>query len=238
MVAFLDSDDVWKPEYLERQVSFLFRHPEVDVVFCDTEIQGPSTAVASLISLMRAFPALLRTKPQATEFVVSAREMYLCLLEEVPIKPTAVVVRREMFDRVGVFDEAWPSGTDWDLFFRMSRVACFGYIDQVLVTQRRTLDSTCQTFVEKDKLFLLGLFLKEKAVLSGDPDALRRVNRGIGGLYNSLAWAYLESGRRKEALSTYTRGFKETFRPMLLRKLTSAVIRVAIANVVRPRMTE
>ena len=55
-----------------------------------------------------------------TEYVFTGRQIYLCLLEEVPIKPSAFIVKREMFEKSGVFDEAWPSGTDWDLFIRLS----------------------------------------------------------------------------------------------------------------------
>ena len=229
-VAFLDSDDTWMPEYLERQASLLCRHPEVGVVFCNTEIRDPSGATPFLMSLMRVFPELVRTNPKAAEHILSARQMYLCLLEEVPIKPTAAVIRREIFDRVGLFDEAWPSGTDWDLFLRISRVASFGYVDQVLAIQRRTPDATHQKFREKDKLFLLGVFLKEKAALANDGEALEGVNRGICSHYNSLAWTYLQTGRKKKALSTYYRGFTETMQPVLLRKLASAVLRAALTG--------
>jgi glycosyltransferase involved in cell wall biosynthesis len=233
LIAFLDSDDVWVPTYLERQVKFLSAHPEVAVVFCDTEIRGPAPTIPSLIGVMGAFQELVRANPKVVEHVFSARQMYLCLLEEVPIKPTAAVVRREMFDRVGLFDEAWPSGTDWDMFFRISRVASFGYIDQVLAIQNRTPDATHRMFREQDKLFLLSLFSKEKATLVDDPEALRGINRGIGDFYNSLAWTYLESGRGKEALLTYCRGFRETFQLRLLMKLASAVLRIAFKSVRR-----
>jgi glycosyltransferase involved in cell wall biosynthesis len=40
VIAFLDSDDLWKSTYLERQVKFLLMHPELDAVFTDTEISG------------------------------------------------------------------------------------------------------------------------------------------------------------------------------------------------------
>src|SRR5262249_45951625 len=33
IIAFLDSDDIWRPEKLQREMDFLDRHPEVDAVF-------------------------------------------------------------------------------------------------------------------------------------------------------------------------------------------------------------
>lgn len=233
-ISFLDSDDVWQENYLERQVSFLSSHPEVDVVFCNTEISASVSSVNSLMSMLWVFPKLLRANSnEAGEYVFNSRQMYLCLLEEVPIKPSAVVIRRQILDRVGLFDEGSPSGTDWDLFLRLARVARFGYIDQMLTTQRRTADATHQKFRENDKVFLLHVFLKEKAILLNDRKALRAVNRGICGLYNSLAWAYLESGLGKKALVCYCRGFTETWQLKMLRKIASAVIRITLSRVTK-----
>jgi glycosyltransferase involved in cell wall biosynthesis len=230
LIAFLDSDDIWEPGYLEREVDFLARHPEVGVVFCDTEIRGPAIHVSSIVSLMDAFPRFLQQSPKASEYFVDARQMYLCLLQEVPIKPSATTIRREVFSKAGVFDEQWPSGTDWDLFLRMSRVTNFGYIDQALVTQRHRSDATHRRYYEKDKMFLLGQFTKEKATLIGDREALKGVNRGLGALYNSLGWYYLEGGQNKKALSTYLTGYRETFYPKLLRKLASGVFRMTFKS--------
>ena len=231
-VAFLDSDDIWKPNYLARQVSFLNRHCEVDVAFCDTEIQDQLTTTPSLVSLMRSFPKLLHPG-SGTEYTFSGRQIYLCLLEEIPIKPTAAVIRRETIERAGGFDESWPSGTDWDVFLRLSRIARFGYINLALVIQRRTQDATHQKFREDDKLFLLSVFLKEKASLKGDPEALRAVNRGLVDHYNGVAWNCLEAKRKLDALSVYLSGFWETLDPMMLIKAAASVVPSRVRSNVR-----
>jgi len=234
LVAFLDSDDLWEPDYLERQLAFFTRHPEADVVFTDTQIREESRTVPSLIGLMKAFPRLLEAQTKAEEYVFSSRQLYVCLLEEVPIKPTACVVRREMFEKAGVFDENCPSGTDWDLFLRFSHSACFGYIDLPLVVQRRTPDATHQRFREQDKLFLIRVLMQEKNKLHDEREALAAVNWGIALHYNSLAWTYLERGRGRQALSVYLRGFWETRNPMLLRKTVAGLIRIASQSVRGP----
>lgn len=227
LIAFLDSDDIWKTDYLDRQVSFLTRHTEVDVVFSDTEIREERTTIPSLIGLMTAFSSLLDAHPQAEEFVFTARQMYVCLLEEVPIKPSACVIRRKVLEKAGGFDTAWPSGTDWDLFLRLSRFASFGYINQQLVVQRRTGDATHQKFLTQDKRFLLQVFAKEKDGLRNDKEALAAVNRGMARHFNSLGWAYLEREEGKKALRVYFEGLVETFDPMLLKKIMSGLIRIA-----------
>ena len=235
VLGFLDSDDLWKPEYLERQVGFLGRHPEVDAVFSDTEIHN-SIKIPSLIGLLKVFPRLLESNPGAGEFVFSGRQMYVCLLEEVPIKPTAFLVKREMLQRVGVFDEAWPSGTDWDLFIRLSQVACFGYVHMPLVVQRRTGDATHQKFREKDKLFLLNVFTKEKRGLQNDPEALQAINRGISDHCGNLGFLYLESGQRRKSMAMYFRGFKETGALGMLLRAVSALLPMSMRNLVKRTM--
>jgi glycosyltransferase involved in cell wall biosynthesis len=221
-VATLDSDDSWMPNYLERQVGFLTRHPEIGAAFSDLEIVADTHTIPSLTGLMRAFPKLWQRQPSAEEFAFNQSEMYVCLLEEIPIKPSACVVRRTVFGEVGVFNEAWPSGTDWDLFLRMSRAFSFGYINLPLVSMKWSADATHRKYWEKDKLFLIGLFTKEKRDSGGGPEIVDAINRGLLKHYSDLALFYLISGRRGKSVSIYLAAFKETGNvSMLLRALAA-----------------
>jgi glycosyltransferase involved in cell wall biosynthesis/SAM-dependent methyltransferase len=235
LVAFLDSDDLWKPDYLERQLGLMSRHIEVDAVFSDTEIRGQSVT-PSLIGHMKAFPNLLRANQETTEYVFTGRQIYLCLLEEVPIKPSAFIVKREMFEKSGVFDEDWPSGTDWDIFIRLSRSACFGYTHLPLVVQRRTPDATYETFREQDKQFLLKVFTKEKKALHNDPVALRAINRGIRDHCSNLGHLYLESGRPAKAMAAYWCGFRETRSTRMLMNAASVWLPIRVRGLVKRTM--
>jgi hypothetical protein len=159
--------------------------------------------------------------------------MYLCLLEEVPVKPTATLVRRELYSRAGLFDEAWPSGTDWDLFLRFSRLASFGYLDAPLSIQRRTPDATHQKYLEQDKLFLLDLFTKEKLRFNDDNEALRAVNRSITNHCDNLAFHYLYSGRRGKSIATYLRGYRETSELGMLLRAAAALMPLQMRETVK-----
>lgn len=245
-IAILDSDDIWKPDYLEQQVGFLDRHPEADLVFCDIAIHGESTDEPSTIALMTFFPRMLQANPNAGEYIFSGRQMYLCLLEEVPVKPSAAVVRRELFDKAGKFDEARSPidgkplvpFTDWELYLRFSHTACFGYLDRPLAVQRRTPDAIHKKCRMQDKLFMLNLFLKEKTKMKGDPEALQAVNRGIAGHCSNLGWDYLHTGQRSKSLAVYLQGFKETGEPRMLLRAASTLIPLGARRMLKGSRSE
>lgn len=107
-VAFLDSDDLWLPGKLARQVEVLERNPAAGVVFCRASlIDGdgrrlPDNSIFDLDGLTQvSFEQLCRKSLFA---------------------PSTVVMRRAVFDAVGGFDEAIRYGEDWDLWLRSALV--------------------------------------------------------------------------------------------------------------------
>jgi glycosyltransferase involved in cell wall biosynthesis len=210
LVAWLDSDDIWYPEKLERQVQFMQEHPEVDGVFSDVCIRHGIDEIPSLARYLKVFPKYLCGKTEGGEFVFDRRKMYLCLLEEIPIKPTALLVRRGVFEKVGMFDETSRSGEDWEFLLRLGRQGTFGYIDRPMAAMRWGPDSTHRTFWVNDKTYLIDVFEREREILAGDAEALNAIQRGITELFKSLAYYYLELGKRGKAFATYLQGFKAT----------------------------
>jgi len=229
-VAFLDTDDLWKPEMLERLVSYLFSHPELGAVFCDVEIMNARGVTPSTTRLMHSFPKLLRRVQGDGEYLLSPRGMYVCLLEEVPIKMIAVLLRRLVFDKVGAFNEGGRSGEDWEFFIRLSRCTSFGYIDAPLAIQRVSADATHTKYREEDKTFLLDFCRREKGRLGDDMEALQAIKRGMNHHTRSLGGLYLHGGNRRKSISTYLRGFRDTGNPEMLLRAASAYVPLNIRN--------
>jgi glycosyltransferase involved in cell wall biosynthesis len=94
-VAFLDSDDLWEPEKLDRQVAALEADPAVD---------GAVSLVQFVLEPGYAMPPELR--PELFESPHPA-----------PV-PSALLARGEVFDRVGLFDTRWETASDVDWFAR------------------------------------------------------------------------------------------------------------------------
>ena len=102
-LAFLDSDDLWKEKKLEIQVAFMESHPEVEI--CQTE-------EVWIRNGLRVNPKLRHRKSSGDIFRPS---LDLCL-----VSPSAVMMRRELFEQVGGFDEAFTVCEDYDLWLRVS----------------------------------------------------------------------------------------------------------------------
>ncbi len=102
-IAFLDSDDLWEKGKLACQLGFFRKNPEA--LICQTgEIW--------IRRGKRVNPMKKHTKLSGMIFGPSLR---LCL-----VSPSAVMVKRTLFDEVGVFDETLPACEDYDLWLRIA----------------------------------------------------------------------------------------------------------------------
>jgi glycosyltransferase involved in cell wall biosynthesis len=119
MIAFLDSDDRWLPQKLASQVTFFMQHPDAQV--CQTEEIWVRNGV-------RVNPCAHHRKPSGDIFEASLRR---CL-----VSPSAVMLRRALFERVGGFDESLPACEDYDLWLRIAGATPVWLIDRPLVIKR------------------------------------------------------------------------------------------------------
>jgi len=104
LIAFLDSDDVWLAGKLSTQVAFFNTHP--NALVCQTEEIWIKSGI-------RANPKKRHKKYSGMIF---ERCLELCI-----VSPSAVMMRRCLFDEIGWFDETLPVCEDYDLWLR---VAC------------------------------------------------------------------------------------------------------------------
>jgi hypothetical protein len=210
LIAFLDSDDLWQHDKLVQEVACLDRHPHADVVFSDLEKRHGDRVFPSFMRETAVFSRRLRGRSYPQGLVLEPREMQMCLLEEVPIKPSALVVRRKAFDRVGGFDEAWTSSEDWEFLLRLARSHRFVYVDRPLAVLFISPDSLHLTDQSRGEAAMIQLLSGEQERLAEDPEALAAVRRGLIRRIKHCGWHHLDHGRRGPAFRVYVRGFALT----------------------------
>jgi len=216
LVAFLDSDDLWKPDKIEAEIAALARYPSAGGVFSDLEKIDGATFVSSFMRRTRVFSRLLAEHAYPDGLLLSPRALYLCLLQEVPIKTPALTVRRAALERVGGFNEAWTSSEDWEFLLRFARRESFVYIDRPLAVIRISADSLHHRDQERGELAMLRLLASERRRRVADPEARLAATAGIVERAKHLSWYYRDRGRRMAAARTCLHAFRLVWQTELL----------------------
>jgi len=119
-IAFLDSDDTWTEDKLERQIPLLESHPAMVMAGCHAEVlrlTGEREAVNGA-----------RVPPQGPE-------AWRAMLHHSFYVPSEIVVRTDIARRIGGFDETMRGAEeDQDFFIRMGLEGAVGFVDACLVT--------------------------------------------------------------------------------------------------------
>jgi glycosyltransferase involved in cell wall biosynthesis len=124
-VAFLDSDDLWLPQKLERQFQVLRARPD-----CHWSYTGFSQIDGSGQMLINA-PHGQWTPREGWVFEHLVAGPFL------PIRTPSVLANRELIMRCGGFDEALRSGEDYDLWLRLALESQVAVVDEPLIQVRR-----------------------------------------------------------------------------------------------------
>lgn len=112
LVAFLDADDRWRPTWLSAVHRTVNRRPAADLyVGAFDELNADGT--------------LARRSPAFTDASLTFEQ----LLIGNPILTSAVVVRRDAFERVGAFEPRLRHSQDWDLWLRLTASGSAAAVD-------------------------------------------------------------------------------------------------------------
>lgn len=105
-VAFLDADDLWRPEKLERQLPYLERDLGSGLVCSDWELEREGNPLLA--------SALSKRAP------VTSGYLFRRVVQDSFLLTSTVIVRRHCLDEEGCFDESLATSEDLDLWLRLS----------------------------------------------------------------------------------------------------------------------
>jgi len=139
-IALLDSDDTWDKRKISCQVEFFKRHPEA--LICQTE-------EIWIRKGKRVNPKVKHKKPSGMVFEAS---LELCL-----VSPSAVMMRRQLFDLKGYFNEEFIVCEDYDLWLRVSATLPVFLIDKPYTIKRGGHTDQLSSFHSQDKFRIRSL---------------------------------------------------------------------------------
>ena len=122
LVAFLDDDDLWMADKLQKQVAIFDENPALALVYCD---------VRMLVEPDAHTPPILSPAQKRPE------RLFDSLLVDCFIYPSTVMARRSRLLAIGGFDESLSITEDYDLWLRLAYGSEAGCVPEALVILRR-----------------------------------------------------------------------------------------------------
>ncbi len=175
LIAFLDDDDLWLPEKLERQVGWFARRPRLGVLGTG-RIEGLQLPAMPCRSASTA-----RISPVPLGLLLRANRL----------AASSVIARRKSLEDCGAFDEALPLAQDWDLWLRVAARWEVAVLPAPLIFYRRHPEQRSTDFMEMR--YWEGEVVR-RALARGLPSI-----RLAGIARRRLAWSHVRMGRLKAA---------------------------------------
>ena len=176
-IAFLDADDLWHPTKLAQQVQWLEAHPSIGLSYTLTasidSVGNPTGRVLGAEIAGNILPEMLQ------------RNIIDC--------PSSVLVRRQCFDRVGLFDLTLRSIEDWEMWIRIAAVYPFAVIGKPLVYYRQHPSNMSKNWRVMEQSFDRVI---TKAFASAPPELQALKPQSLGSAAMVLAWKALQSQDR------------------------------------------
>jgi len=215
-LAFLDQDDIWRPDKLERQVGILRADPETvfvhsDVDYIDEEGRTVRHAVTSSARERCAAYPICRIVDLDACFVL----------------PSAMLIRTRAYREAGGFDPALIRDEDTDLAWRLSLLGRVRFDPTVATGYRLHPHNFSKSSDEAGFLGDKGagsneqFYLKLLRHYTNDPEKAPRIRKLLGQCYSVWGKEKVRSGRRAEGRRLLLRSLR--YDPCRLRSYSRLV---------------
>lgn len=103
LIAFLDADDEWKPEYLQTQYELFQKYPECSIFACNYEFRNSCGEIT---------PTTIRRLPFNEQDGILTNYFEVGSYSHPPIWTSAIMVKKEAIQKIGGFPVGIASGED------------------------------------------------------------------------------------------------------------------------------
>jgi len=150
-IAFQDSDDEWHADKLEKQMKAMEEASEdVGLVYCEYFYHGVQGQEAYC-------------PPRELPLEEKQGDMFARLLIGNLIGTPTMLIKRECFEKVGVFNENFPCLEDWELVIRIARNYRIAFVPECLMEVYANWASVSNNLYGylKTKCILVGIYKTE-----------------------------------------------------------------------------
>lgn len=148
-IARQDGDDVSLPERFEKQIEFFQAHPEIKIL-------------GTFGYIIDKQGNILGKEILATSFQTIKKEF----IKRNPLMHTSVMIKKEIIDKMGGYDETFKTSQDYELWARILRIAKGDNLPLFLVKKRYHINMIS---IKKDRDQLINtIFIQKRELKRGE----------------------------------------------------------------------
>ncbi len=183
-LAFLDSDDLWRNDKLEFQLSLLSQYPDVSFIFSNGVHFGDEESLPAELENLFVGDAFL---PMIEE------ERFIFFVP-------SLMFKREVFIALGPINEGLISGGDIDYYFRMSQIFKAIFTNERLVKIRKHKQGTSRGF---EMVAYLEFIIMVKQFFQDKKLTKKQYSDIIARQYYRLGLAYLKQKQAVNSINNF-----------------------------------
>lgn len=189
-LAFLDSDDIWYPTKLEKQVAIMQQKPKVGMVYGHYYLIDEADEVMTYLQVWKR--GLIFDDLLGGNVIAGSASM--------------VLIRREVFEHLGVFKEDFLIGEDWEMWLRIANMYEIDYVPEIIAGLRHRHDGMQKNYKKMaDGLVYAYGYIVNEFRLKG-----WRKRRFANATLYTAAELYMRAGLRTKAKVTLLKLFVQS----------------------------
>jgi glycosyltransferase involved in cell wall biosynthesis len=188
-IAFLDADDLWVPQKLERQLAAMLRAPSVGFSCSNYMVRAGNEDIEHFSRFRQDARGIVTDVPltSALENLIKNNFVGTC---------SNVMVKRQILEQSGLFDTAYRQAEDYDLWLRCAMVTDFLLISSVLMSKTTHDTNLTNNFVETLHCHEMVLMkFQRSAAVSSRPHLIPMIDAELASVRYSIGDLYFNRGK-------------------------------------------
>lgn len=220
-ISFIDADDLWTADKLERQLQALRQHPEAGVAYSWTAfIDGQSQFL------------------YAREPLAFAGNVYpQLLIDNFISNGSNILLRRQLIEAIGDFDPTLKSGEDWDFYIRLASKTQFAVVPQYQILYRKSSASMSSKVGVMEANILTVI---DRAFQKAPPELQGLRNPTLANNYRFFAKLHFEHAGDRQGLQAAAQRLTKAIRlhPQILRdrETFSLIIKLLVVQLLPAKL--
>lgn len=192
-IALFDSDDSWSPVKIEKQMAYLLEHPGYGIAISDIEYWDEDSHKVKVSKLRETI----------------ARDGYILeFVLKLPVMTCSyMLIKKEVFNQVGYFDESFKTADDFDMILRICSKYKAVLIEEPLIKYKKSDNSVSHRLFSGNRLRAIEkLYTYAPEFVRENKELLEQTKASINMSYaEDLLWhRYIKEAQKQVLESMYS----------------------------------